>query len=29
MITTKRAIQRGTFDSVRDLKQAIHTYIDG
>ena len=28
-IITKQAIRRGTFDSVRDLKQAIRTYIDG
>ena len=28
-IITKQAIRRGTFDSVRDLKRAIRTYIDG
>jgi transposase len=28
-IITKQAIRRGTFDSVRDLKHAIRTYIDG
>jgi len=28
-IITKQAIRRGTFDSVRDLKDAIRTYIDG
>jgi hypothetical protein len=28
-IITKQAIRRGTFQSVRDLKNAIRTFIDG
>jgi hypothetical protein len=28
-IITKQAIRRGTFQSVKDLKEAIRVYIDG
>ena len=28
-IITRQAIRRGTFDSVRDLKDAIRAFIDG